>query len=254
MTPYLDKPEQWAALVEHARRTKLMGLDSETFGHDVRKASPAYRAKVHVWSIAFQTGEKDTRGYHRARGAVLPAAALEHQGVRAVLEDPTILKIAHNVHHDQHSLENHGIKLVGIRDTLALVRLAYPDRALEVTKGFRLKPLARDLLGKPKRDEYDDIVKDVVLESRWVDKATCVCGDEKCRKRVEPYHAKVRELEEKVTSKNVVYALEDIVPGHKQWERLMEYAGADAVDALELDDLAMRRLAWLETKLPPVPW
>lgn len=251
-TPYLERPEQWKAAADYARKVKLLGFDSETFGHDVSESSPAFRAKIHVWSIAFQTGDLSPYGFVRARGAVLPVDAVP--AFVDIFEDAQITKVAHNAHHDQHSLGNYGIRVGGLVDTLDLVRLAYPERALDKRLGFMLKPLARDLLGKPKRDDYSDIVEDVELISKWVKRTECVCGEPKCRKRKEPEHSKIVEMDEKVTSKNITYQLESIVAGHKRWERLVEYAGADAIDALELYDMAMKKLTRLEATLPLVPW
>lgn len=253
-TAWLDKPEQWEAIAAHADKVHAMGVDSETYGHDVRASSPAYRARVHVWSIAFYTGAIASRGYPIARGCVLPAIALEHPAIRRILADPSILKDLHNAHHDQHSFANHGVKLAGIRDTLDLVRLAYPERALNKALGFRLKPLARDLLGKPKRDEYNDIVNDCILLPRVKEEKSCVCGDPKCRKRKEPWHTKTIEQVLYEVPMNVVYKLEDIVPGHKRWFPLLDYAAIDAIDAHELAGLAMKKLGWWERTLPPIPW
>lgn len=249
---YLATQKEWEAAAEYAYKAGVMGFDTETYGHNVKESSPAYRAKIHVWSIAFYTGQLHPRGYLLARGACLPAAALSC--FKPVLESNDVLKVAHNKHHDEHGLENRGIKLGKSEDTLDLVRLAYPERALDLTKGFKLKPLSYDLLGKPHRTEYDDVVNDELPESTWHEKKYCVCGEPKCRRRILPDHAKVSEPYEVVKWRKVVYPLEEIVPGHKHWELLWPYAMIDAVDALELRSLAMNKLGWLEKKLPPLPW
>ena len=126
---------------------------------------------------------------------------------------------------------------------------------MDKTKGYRLKPLAIDLLGKKHRDEYKDIVQATQTRSQWVaGPASCACGVDKCKKRSLPAHAKTRDLVEKLTEYQAFYQLEDIVPGHPHWEKLLEYAGADAVDALELDELCWLRIAALEKIRPPLPW
>lgn len=243
--PWLDSPLKWEACAAYARKAGILGIDSETYGHDVADTSPAYRAKIHVWSIAFYTGGHS--GLSRlAKGAVLPPEALPI--FAEVLASPKIVKVAHNARHDRHALENHGYATDGFLDTLDLVRLAYPERGLRVDQGYALKPIARDLLAKPARDEYKDIT--MGMGKVLTEVKVCACGKEKCRGRKLPTHEKrqeSREVEAKVT-----WPLETIIPGHQQWLRLLDYAAADAVDALELYDLATRRLASL--RRPRLPW
>lgn len=165
-----------------------------------------------------------------------------------VLKSTAILKVAHNGRHDRHALENIGYPTDGFVDTLDLVRLAYPERSLDKTKGYRLKPLAKDLLAKPVRDEYDDIIMGVATVME--DSKICACGVEKCKLRKLPAHAK--STVQVPTEKAIEYALRDISPGHPHWLRLLDYAAADAVDALELYDLALRRLRNIVR--PRLPW
>lgn len=254
--PYLSTPEEWQRVADHAAKVGKMGLDTETYGHVVTDTSPAYRAVVHVWSIAFLTPRTGPRGNRLAKGAVLPRAALDYQPIRDMLESPSLLVVAHNVRHDQHALANIGIDLAKtqIRDTLDLARLVWPERSMDMRLGFRLKPMARDLLGKPDRDSYKKLITDEELMVTYKETKTCVCGVTGCKKRKEPDHAKLLGRTEVRKTRKIIYALENIIPGHKRWAALLDYAAEDAVDALELDDLATRRLAWMEGLRPPLPW
>lgn len=252
-TVYLDRPVKWEEAAEYAKKTRLLGFDTETYGHEVEESSPAYRAKIHVWSIAFLTPELHPYGYRRARGAVLPASALPY--FKDVLADERITKVAHNARHDCHACENHGCQVAGVTDTLDLVRLAYPERALDPRLGFRLKPLARDLLGKPKRDEYKDIVHETTTSLRLVKRNLgCACGVKGCKKRKGAEHEKLVKLEEVKVNHLTIHPLESITPDHPRWGLLLPYAGADAEDALELYDLTLRKLSGMQSRLPPPPW
>lgn len=252
--PFLTTKAEWQAVADHARKVKLMGFDTETYGHDVKTSTPAYRARIFVWSIAFRTSALSPRGYHVARGAGLPAEALDFGPLRDILEDGDILKPAHNIHHDQHALQNHGITLKGGRDTLELVRLAWPERALDKSKGFRLKPLERDILGAAHRDEYKDIVEADVPEKFYIEVKTCACGESKCRKRKPPLHSKLSDFKEQTRIKHVKYPLETIVTDHPQRRRLEQYIVWDAKSSVELDELSLARLALMQKRLPPLPW
>lgn len=251
---YLDKPEQWDKLIEHAYKTKLMGLDSETYGHNVKESTPAYRAKIHVWSVAFENGVLHPRGYIGARGAVLPVDALSYPAIRAMLADKSVIKPAHNGHHDQHAFENHGIIIGGMEDTLDLARLAWPERALDKRLGFQLKSLEVDVLGIPERHKYKDIVNDKVTLSIWKLSKHCRCGIKGCKRRLKPDHEKVADLVETFQEKKVLYALETIVSGHKKWLDFLEYAASDAIGSLCLRQVAWKKIAQLEGRLPPLPW
>lgn len=240
-------------MVQYAREVKTLGLDTETYGHDVAASSPAFRAKIHVWSLSFFTKQVSPRGFRQARGAVLPKSALDYAPLRSLLTSPDIRIVAHNTRHDQHALANIGINiaLADVVDTLELARLVWPERAMDFRLGFTLKALATDLLGKPKRELYRDVTsgQEVTVSHKPVG---CACGDAACRKRKLPEHAKLLGKVEKL--RPVQYQLEGILPGHPNWERLLAYAADDAVDALEIYSLAHRRIPWTEKHRGPSPW
>ena len=58
---YLDQPEQWDAVVKACLEKKVVGLDTETYGHNVKTSTPAFRAKIDVWSLALSTSQLSAR-------------------------------------------------------------------------------------------------------------------------------------------------------------------------------------------------
>lgn len=252
MTEYLDKPEQWEAVARAVRARGIMGCDTETYGHNVKTSTPAFRAKIDVWSLALRTEELDPRGYHRCRACVLPVAALDV--LAPVLCDASVVKVFHNAHHDQHALLNHGVTVSNVYDTLDAVRLLWPGNDL----GYRLKSLRVGLLGKPEREGFKELTapRDVSVVS-YIEGQTCACGNSKCRKTERIWgdvHAKTPTVLEKIKTHKEPCPIESIIPGHERWLRKLDYAGDDAVDALELYELCENRTVSLMGKLPELPW
>jgi len=251
---WLQKPSEWAAVAEAIRTQGIMGCDTETFGHNVKTSTPAFRASIDVWSLALRTVDLHPYGYHIARACVLPAAAAEYPALKSILEDPRILKVFHNAHHDEHAFANHGIHLAGVYDTLETIRLYYPERAGVGAGGYRLKPLRFALLGKPEREGFKELTSPQE-ESYEVQKEVgcCVCGVPKCKKRKEPHGRTVR-IDTHIKVRKIPCPIEGIIPGHPRWERKLDYAGDDAADALELYEMCTQRGIMLESKLPELPW
>src|SRR6185436_8051480 len=100
---YLDSPSEWDKLVAAIERRGVMGLDTEFYNVDIKKQSTVLRAKIHVWSVAIRSNMFDARGYTKAVGFVLPVSALQHPGIRRVLESKSILKAVHNQPVDSHA-------------------------------------------------------------------------------------------------------------------------------------------------------
>jgi CDGSH-type Zn-finger protein len=259
MSAYLDQPAQWDALTEAALRKGVMGLDTETYGHNVRESSPAFRAKIDVWSVALQSDELAPIGYHRARGAVLPASALDHPGLRRVLTGGEVLLVLHNAGHDQHSMANHGVELAPVYDTLEATRLLWPRLGL-----YTLKMLRQTILGKAARESFKELtapekreVKEQVERHKGVH--VCSCGVVKCKKK-KPDGAHIKTeatvtwLEEVTKLRTFNVPIESIGPGHPRFLRKIEYAADDAVDAVELREMCDKRAAYLDAKLPGLPW
>lgn len=263
---WLDKPEQWDAVVKACYAKKVVGLDTETYGHNVKTSTPAYRAKVDVWSLALQTTKLHPRGYHVARACVLPLEAALYSPMKEMLASHDVLHVFHNAHHDQHAFANHGIEVGAIFDTLDAVRLLWPG----MDEGYYLKPLRVNILGKPVREGFkgkraskthgategltDDIeVRYTVLKEVKV----CACGEDGCRKTERKWgadHAKTVMNEEVEKTRMEPCPIESIVPGHVRWERKLSYAGDDAADGLELYEMVQQRIVQLEPQLPELPW
>lgn len=259
---WLDKPEQWDPVIKSCYQRGVMGCDTETYGHNVKTSTPAFRAKIDVWSLALSTPKLSPRGYHIARACVLPLEAALYGPMREMLESDKVLHVFHNAHHDQHAFANHGIELGAVYDTLDAVRLLWPG----MDEGYYLKPLRANLLGKPAREGFKkkgkngdpgltDPLETQVVTAKQV--KVCSCGNDKCRKSEEKWgdeHSK--EMVPVYTTKTVKVPcpIESIVPGHPRWLRKLNYAGDDAVDGLELYELIQMRIQQQDKLLPDLPW
>lgn len=207
---------------------------------------------MHVWSVAIRTRRVSPLGYHRARGWVLPAAALEFGPLRAVLEDPSVTKCVHNQPVDDHAIHNHGVDLRGCINTLDLVRWVWPE--LITHGGFGLKNLMQQELHRSPICEFNDVVNDereiqVYKETKRVERH-CDCGEPGCRKRKGHNHYDVEVLHQewKPKREKFQHPLESIVPGHPRWDLLVRYSAEDAIAALEIHELAMSEPD------DPAPW
>ena len=236
------------------------GFDTETFGQPDR-CSPQYRAQIHCWSVAILGPNRCPRGYRRAGGVVLPAAALDHPALLDALR--AIELWGHNAPHDEHAAKNRGTDLT-VHDTLQWLRLACPGRP-----GYGLKEAEVWALGKKPRPDFDVMtqheVPDPWYSTRHVKR--CRCGAEPCRKPSKStferdgetlHHDRlkvpVRTLHERTKVER--YPVTAFVPGAvmdpvvwngKTEDRMAlwwDYSAADAVSAIELVD-------WLETTVHP---
>lgn len=259
---YLATPAEWDWAAEAVTRAGLCGGDSETYGHNVRESTPTHRARVHVWSLALLSPTRHPRGHRVAVGVVLPVAALTHPPLVRVLEDPGIVKVFHNAAHDLHSIANHGVRVAGWRCSLARARVMFPAE-----RSWGLKELARTWLGR-EMATFESVLQVPRLVPVVVRRRLCVCGADdgvswdpgilrmgsRCNKRSRA-HVKTEETRDALVERGTtLLPLEEVVPGHDRWGRLVPYAGEDAVAALELWDL----MDWMETHraryVPPVPW
>ncbi len=238
---YLDNPEQWEELAQLCRDAGVIGLDTEFYNVNVTKQSCVGRAKIHVWSVALRTSKRSPLGFAKARGWVLPVAALGH--FKALLEDRGVIKAVHNQSVDQHALANHGIGLRGAINTLGLVRWFRPELVSQEGR-FGLKALMGALLRRVPVCSFKELVSDtrqiVVTKQKVVTVRECSCGEPACRKRKGHLKSTREELVDvsKEKTEKFQHRLEDIVPGHPRWELLVRYAAEDAVAALEIMELA----------------
>lgn len=241
---YLTTTEEWDKLVRAIERRGVIGLDTEFYGLNIKKESTVLRAKIHVWSIAIRSNVFDARGYTKAVGFVLPVAALQHAGIRRILESKSILKAVHNQPVDSHALHNHGIQLRGALNTLNLARWIWPE--MNKVPGYTLKSLMVTKLGREPICTFKELVSYVYYEPvakfKQVRHNEYSCGRKSCRKR--NCHSKrvVSETVEYIREykRKSEYPLESIVPGHERFPLLIDYSAEDAVAALELLELALR--------------
>lgn len=247
---YAATAADWDRVVAICRAAGKVGIDSETYGHDILKTSAAHRARIHVWSLAVKTQVKHARGFFRASGVMLPVEALEHRPVVELLEDPEVVKLAHNLPHDHHAFRNHGITLRGALDTLPRARLTLTDEA-----SHGLKPLMERCLMR-QVTSFEDVLREpnvVTVVRRKVEKG-CICGAQPWCKRRGVNHVRVtwkRFHPELLTRGTRLMRLEDVRPGHPRFELLTSYAIQDAEGVLELEDYLNRRD---KAPVAEVPW
>lgn len=254
MSPkYLGTQADWGCLASLLRAIPpeaVIGIDTETYGHNVRESSPAYRASIHVWSLSVVTQELHPRGYYKHKGWVLPVAALP---TFADVLASGVTFVAHNANHDLHALANIGFRVSKVVDTLDVSRLVWPGR-----DAYGLKALEIDKLGKDTRYTFQDVTAAMDEEFTVAKPGTvCACGEPKCRKTEAKWgavHAKTECQVVTARTRKVPCPLETITEGHPRWDMLVEYAAEDAVSAPELYQLVCQRLDHLETKLPALPW
>lgn len=245
MIRYLGTEREWIKLRDYIGRTNApVGLDSEFAGVDFKAGqSCPGRARIHVWSIAVSTGEYGPRGILQSTGATLPSAAIPY--FKDILENPKIVKYAHNSPVDVHAFYNSGVDVQGVVNTLSLARWVLPTRLSQ-----SLDSLATDLLGAGKIISYKELVSEPALVEVAKEVKYCACGVEGCRKR--KGHEKFVRIETEVIEKGTVeIPLESIVPGHRRWDLLVEYAGQDAVMAFALGEYLTGIAA---RKYIEVPW
>src|SRR5690606_26186619 len=106
----------------------------------------------------------------------LPRAALDHPGLRAVLADVRVRKWAHNAPHDRHALENEGVEVRGLEDSLQWARVAVPGMG-GAGRDYGLKAMERWALGYPDRPTFLDMVSydQVVVNARRRRERGCIC-------------------------------------------------------------------------------
>jgi DNA polymerase I-like protein with 3'-5' exonuclease and polymerase domains len=256
MTNYCETQSQVDEALHEILKYSIAGLDTEFYGCDITSESPVGRSICHVFSVAVPSGPLNPRGYNGAESWVFAASALGHAGIKEWLEDRSYAKAVHNQPVDHHTLRNHGVKLRGGINTLAMARFWYPSRAKR--EGFDLDSLGRDYCGAGKTESFDGLLGYDAIEVREheVTKKRCECGVLSCMKKkmdsdfqchtiktpervVAPYNVKVRRF----------IPLADLHPAHPLWARYMAYAAWDAVLALQIYQLMLR-----DKIERPYPW
>lgn len=228
------------------------GLDTEFEGVDIGHESCVGKAQLHVLSVATPSGPLLPRGFHSAQSYVFARECLGYASLKEWLEDDRIAKAVHNQPVDSHSLRNAGVLLKGGRNTLAMARWWWPERAKR--EGFSLDSLGNDFCGAGKTEDFDELLgyDDTELRQHEVTKQRCACGVLGCRKRLPPHDVKIPEkvicdYNAKVRRHVPLHTLH---PGHSLWVRYLAYAAWDAVLALWLYELMLRD----GQRERPYPW
>lgn len=231
---YISDPADWPRVAARVARAGICGLDSEFYNVDLRRENCIGRSKIHVWSIAVRSGRMGARGFERATGVTLPVAALECPEIRAVLENPDVIKCIHNLPVDAHSFKNHGITIQGGINTLSLARWMRPD-----LPEFGLKFLM-PIIGRKPVGDFSELFRRprVVTKFKTVVEKGCECMVDKCRKRSTGHAKWTRSVpvEVKLDRGFEPVPLQEIVPGHPLFKILDKYAAEDAEAALEWHD------------------
>lgn len=246
---YLDKPSEWKRLIEFIyadvgeHGISPIGLDSEFIGVDFDDGNNCVgRSVLDVWSIAVLNGKLHPRGYECATGYVLPARALT--AFKSLLEDENVTKAAHNSTVDIHTFFNAGVDVMGVVDTLHLCRFAYPGKFR-----YGLDILSKEFLDESKFMSFDDLCSVPRIVTKQIQVKRCSCGENGCRKR--KGHEKYFVTEDvDVESGTTTIPISDIGVDDSRWKDKVEYAGQDAVLALELYDYTVRKLKRLKYENP----
>ena len=252
---YLDRPDQWAQVAQVARTKRWVAIDTEYLIDE--KRSPAHHSQLHVWSIGWEgKGEPNGKGVIEAQAYVLPRLALDDPILRAYLQDPTHEKWAHNAGVDRHAMDNVGVGVMGVRDSLSLFRWLLPGRVAP-GPGFSLDALGLDILGerRGKTEAFVDLVSRprVVEKVRRIRSRVCTCAEPGCKRRSGD-HKRTEVVSEEpctVVSGTERFPLSDITPGHERWDRLVVYAGQDVLIGCELVQWGLREMQRLGQRKVP---
>lgn len=257
---FLTKRSQWIGLVDYVRSQpeQLMGLDSEFEGVNFDAGdSCVNRADIVVFSVGVLTGQLHPRGYFRSVGSVLPVDALAEPLVKELLEDPNVIKPAHNSNVDVHAFYNKGVDCKGVVNTLSFARWVFPGRLT-----YNLDDLGVDLLGEGKTESFFDLLRipkyENIPKQKIAKKKACACGEVGCRKRKPRdgvIHDKTpyEEIEEYVIEKRVGWnfiSQKEIIAdvNHPLRARYLAYAQRDATLAVSLYDYLRRQT--IQTEIP----
>jgi len=270
---YLGHPADWEALGRRLLECKeVCGVDSETIGTDPENDTAVGTARILVWSVGIPDGRYRPRGYRDAEGFVLPVAAVDEPLLREWLESAEHTKVAHNCRYDRHSFANAGVHLAGLVDTVDVYRVICPGR-----ERWGLKFLVPDILGVEVYGTFNSLFSEAIVKESTKTKKAYVCtshGDQDGRRK----YCEVCDEEVVVVERTTVVRKElktrrkvplheicgvpvnetngrmEIRPGeHELWERLVHYAGADAIWAAQLWQARVHQTEGLrKAKIPTI--
>ena len=242
---YLQNKRDWTKLFDFIlKNEQTIGWDTEFTGVDFDNGDNCVgRSKLDVWSVAIPNGVLHPRGYENATGYILPRESLDHSLVIEFFKSP-ILKPAHNAIVDIHTIENCGLVVENVLDTLHLSRFLLPGRFK-----YGIDVLGKELLGVGKFISYKELCEEpnIVVEQQKVKR--CICGEEGCRKR--KGHDKFFVIEDVDVQRGYrTVPISDIRPGDSKWQLKVDYAGQDAVLAFCLADFLIKKAKKLNYENP----
>lgn len=215
---YVDSPEKAERVARMLQDATKVGVDVESFGHDIKKEHPYGKAKL--ISYQFSCFGSKLESVHESKQIFVPHWA-QHKYLRhfrPFLEDPAQTKVLHNAKYDMHVLANHGIEMQGLKgDTLIKAYL------FNTAEDHGLKYLVRKHLGIEAALDYGDVFK-----------------VPKLKKNGEPGKQTILPSLDAVVRGEYAYA-------NKGINELASYAVKDPYFTCLLDD-------WVDSKLSNVEW
>jgi hypothetical protein len=249
---YIQSEKETDDAIAEIRAYPYCGLDTEFEGVGIGHESCVGKARLHVCSVAIPSGPLLPRGFNAADSYVFSRGCLSFRSLKEWLEDDTRAKAVHNQPVDSHSIRNCGVQLRGGRNTLAMARWWWPERAKR--EGFDLDSLGKDFCGAGKTESFDELLgyDDHELVRVQAERKRCGCGVLGCRKRLDGHSVKTPEMVEVELKKRVRrhISLFSLSPAHPLWGQYLNYAAWDAVLALWLYQLMMRD----GERERPYPW
>lgn len=241
---YIESKPDAQKIVDYIiRKDEPIGFDTEFEGVDFDEGDNCVgRAVLDVWSLAVFDGGYSPRGFRTAKGVVISREALPW--FSSILENKGIKKYAHNAVVDVHTCFNCGIDVVGVIDTLSLVRFVIPGR---LKNGLDI--LAKEYLDDSKFEHFKTLFTEPIFEDRAVEYKWCpYCerlGEDEarsCRRRKSPHlrYSRVEMVSHETRGRKLI-PISSVRPGHPLWERYKAYAAQDSVLALELGDFLVNK-------------
>lgn len=255
---WVSGPTEAYEVCAEISRYPVVGYDSEFYGVDISRQSCVGTAVVDVFSFATPAGDLNALGFNEPNSYVFDGALLTHPSVRAIIENPAVMKAVHNLPVDAHAAQNAGVAIRNGLNTLDMARWIYPERANLLHGCFDLDSLARWRVGRGKTEDFSDFLMYDALEevTELSERKFCgTCQLFSCRKQKSPHDHKVTRETMVTRNKKVRLPvhLPDVRPDASRadlFARYLTYAAVDAELALimlqmmERDGRKARRYPW----------
>jgi hypothetical protein len=249
---YLGSQHQWDWIADELASACKQGIatatDAETLGCDPEFQTPVSTARVIIWSVGISDGVLVPRGYHKARGYVLPWQAAFHGKLQEWLRGLFGRVWTFNGRYDRHAFANLGVDTSGLVDALDYLRILDPGQ-----DSYSLKSCIPRYLGYNPVGKFKDVFSEP--QSKTVTKKLKICSWDKthdiggkARKYCECCKALVETLvweEEKRLPNRKVGMAEAcgltydmrITPGESSiWPDVQLYSAVDSIGTAEIGD------------------